>query len=106
MAVRYKQKCTRCRKNYVSVTWKTKFPICYECEKKDMEGEVKDPAMKKLFDIPLEFYKESMFLRDIKVNYLRYGKLSDRQVEAFQKVVKKMKVPKKKKDIEITDKVW
>ena len=32
-----------------------------------------------------------MFLRDIKINYLRFGKLSERQIEAFKKVVKKMK---------------
>src|SRR3989344_6175280 len=94
MAIRYKQKCSRCRKNYVSVTWKIKFPVCYECEKKDLEGEIKDPAMKKMFDIPIELYRENMFLRDIKINYLRFGKLSDRQVEAFKKVVKQMKKAK------------
>ena len=106
MAVRYKQKCTRCRKNYVSVTWKTKFPMCYECEKNNLEGDIKDPEMKKLFDIPLELYQESMFLRDIKINYLRFGKLSDKQIEAFKKVTEKLKEPKKKKDIVITDKVY
>ena len=108
MAVRYKQKCTRCRKNYVSVTWRTKFPICYDCEKTQLEGDIKDPAMKKLFDIPLELYRENMFLRDIKINYLRFGKLSDKQIEAFKKVVKKVTENKKKpkKEIVITDKVW
>jgi len=99
MAVRYKQKCTRCRKNYVSVTWRNKFPICYDCEKTQLDGEIKDPEMKKMFDIPIEFYRESMFLRDIKINYLRFGKLSDKQIEAFKKVVDKMKSPKKKKDV-------
>ena len=56
-----------------------------------MEGEIKDPEMKKMFDIPVDFYKENMFLRDIKINYLRFGKLSERQIEAFKKVVKQMK---------------
>ena len=56
-----------------------------------MEGEIKDSEMKKMFDIPIEFYRENMFLRDIKINYLRFGKLSERQVEAFKKVVKQMK---------------
>jgi len=106
MAVRYKQKCVRCKKNYVSVTWKTRFPLCYDCEKNDLIGEIKDPEMKKLFDIPATLYQESMFLRDIKINYLRYGKLSDKQIEAFKKVADKMKEPKKKKDIVITDKVY
>ena len=105
MVVRYKQKCSRCRKNYVSVTWKTKFPVCYDCEKNSLQGDIKDPAMKKMFEIPIEFYQESMFLRDIKINYLRYGKLSDKQVEAFKNVVEKMKQPRKKKDIVITDKI-
>ena len=56
-----------------------------------MEGEIKDPKMKKMFDIPEEFYKKNMFLRSIKINYLRFGKLSEKQIEAFKKTVKKMK---------------
>ncbi len=91
MAVRYKQKCSRCRKNYVVVTWKTRFPVCYDCEKKDLQGTITDPAMKKLFDIPEDFYKNNAFLRDIKINYLRFGRLSDKQVAAFKKAVEKMK---------------
>ena len=55
-----------------------------------MHGEIKDEAMKKLFDIPEEFYKKNSFLRNIKINYLRYGKLTDRQIEAFKKVVKQV----------------
>ena len=56
-----------------------------------MTGEIKDPKMKKMFDIPDELYKESSFLRNIKINYLRYGNLTDKQVAAFKKVVGKMK---------------
>ena len=56
-----------------------------------MEGEIEDPKMKKMFDIPEEFYKKNSFLRDIKVNYLRYENLSDRQIEAFKKTVERMK---------------
>jgi len=47
--------------------------------------------MKKLFDIPEKFYQENLFLRNIKSNYLRFGKLSDKQIEAFKKTVEKMK---------------
>ena len=50
--------------------------------------------MKKLFNIPEEFYKENSFLRNIKVSYLRFDKLSERQIEAFEKTVAKMKEAK------------
>jgi len=85
----------RCKKNYVTVTGRQKFPVCYECQKKEMKGEITDPEMKKLFDIPEEFYKRNSFLRDIKINYLRFGKLSERQIEAFKKTVKEMKEGKR-----------
>ena len=62
-----------------------------ECQKKEMEGEIKDPKMKKMFDIPDEFYKVNSFLRDIKINYMRYENLSERQIEAFKNTVKDMK---------------
>jgi hypothetical protein len=90
MTVKYKQKCSRCRKNYVVVTWKTRFPVCYDCEKNQLIGEIKDPAMKKMFDIPEKFYVDNAFLRDIKINYLRFGRLSDKQVDAFKKAVERM----------------
>jgi hypothetical protein len=90
MAVRYKQRCARCKQNYVLVTSRQKYAVCYECQKNELKGEISDPKMKKFFDIPQELYKENAFLRDIKINYLRYGKLSERQVEAFKKVVQKM----------------
>ena len=54
-----------------------------------MQGEIKDPEMKKMFDIPLEFYKASSFLCDIKVKYLQYDSLSERQVAAFKNTVEK-----------------
>lgn len=72
-------------------TYRDRFVTCYECQKKQMQGEIKDPKIKKLFDIPEEFYKENSFLRDIKIKYLTYENLTDRQIEAFEKTVKKMK---------------
>ena len=91
MPPRYKQLCFRCKKNYVSIISRQRFAMCYECQKNELNGEIKDKKMKKFFNIPEELYKESAFLRDIKVNYLRYGSLSEKQVEAFKKVVKKLK---------------
>jgi len=87
----YKQLCFRCKKNYVTVSSRTKYAVCFPCQEKELNGVIKDAKMKKFFKLPDEFYRENAFLRDIKINYLRYGKLSERQVEAFKKVVKKMR---------------
>lgn len=91
MSIIYKQKCNRCRKNYVIVTGRNRFPLCYDCQKSQLQGEVTEPKMKKLFDIPERYYQENAFLRDIKINYLRFGRLSEKQIEFFKKAVKKMK---------------
>ena len=90
MAIRFKQKCSRCGKNYVKVSRRQSYIQCYDCQKSELHQEIKDSKMKKFFDIPEEFYKENAFLRSIKVNYLRYGGLSERQIETFKKSVKKM----------------
>ena len=71
-------------------------PVCEPCEEKMYKGEVKDPAFKKLFDIPDAMYKKHQFLRSIKGYYLRYEKLSERQLEAFKEYVKKAKENEKK----------
>jgi hypothetical protein len=65
--------------------------VCYECQKKELQGEIKDPAMKEMFDIPEEFYMRNAFLRDIKINYLKFGNLTEKQIEAFKKTVENMK---------------
>jgi endogenous inhibitor of DNA gyrase (YacG/DUF329 family) len=91
MARSYKQKCAICKTNYVMVNWKNRFPKCYDCQKVDLAKPVDDPEMKKMFDIPEEFYKENTFLRDIKLKYLHFGSLSDNQIAAFKKVVKELK---------------
>jgi len=95
MPAKYKQLCSRCKNKYIPATWKQRYVVCYECMEKDLKGEIKDPKMKRMFKIPEDFYKENLFLRDIKANYLRFGKLSEKQIEAFKKVVKKMKEEKK-----------
>lgn len=95
MRIAYKQLCARCRKVMVLVTSGSRFPICYECQKPEMQGKITVPTMKKMFNIPEEFYKESSFLRAIKVNYLRFGSLSDKQISAFKNVVQEFKKRKK-----------
>lgn len=99
MAVKYKQQCYRCKKNYVLATWRQKYVICYDCQKKELAGKIKDPKMKKFFNIPEEYYKENSFLRDIKINYLRYENLTEKQVEAFKKTVQNIKERKKSKKV-------
>lgn len=95
--VEYKQKCTRCRKNYVLIkSWKDRYPVCYDCDKKEMDTEITDPKMKRMFDIPEKLYKDSKFLRSIKINYIRYGELTENQIKTFKKVVKDLKGPKPK----------
>ena len=92
MAIEFKKKCPRCKKNFVKVTRRQETGVlCYECDKKQMQGEITDPEMKKLFDIPEEYYQQNAFLRDIKINYMRFGKLTDKQIDAFKRTVEKLK---------------
>ena len=88
---KFKQKCMICKKNWVLATGRTRFVVCYDCQKKDMDKEIKDPELKKMFDIPEEFYKDNAFLRDIKVKVTKWGnELTEKQIAAFKKVVKEM----------------
>jgi hypothetical protein len=90
MAISYKQKCSRCKTNWVEVTSRSRHRICTACESTQLKGEIKDPAMKKLFAIPEEYYNNP-FLRDIKVRYLMFGSLSEKQVSTFKDVVEKIR---------------
>ena len=87
----YKQKCYICKKNYVTASRMQRFVVCSDCQKKELSGEITDPEMKTMFDIPEEFYTQNSFLRDIKANYLKFGKLSERQIQAFKETVQRMK---------------
>lgn len=92
MAIQFQQKCTRCMKNYVLVSNRTRGPrICYACHKLEMNGTISDPEMKKFFDIPEEFYKKNSFLRNIKISYLRFGSLTENQIDAFKRTVEDLK---------------
>ena len=93
--VGYKQKCSKCKKNYVVVFRMQPYILCYDCQKPELQGKIEDLGMKKLFNISEELYKESAFLRNIKSNYLRYGNLTEKQIEAFKKVADKLKEIKK-----------
>ena len=94
MAVQFKQRCARCKKNFVLTTSRNSYVSCYDCQKDSLKGKIDVPYYKKLFDIPEEYYKESAFLRNIKANYLKYHNLTESQTTAFKKVVDKMKAEK------------
>lgn len=88
--ITYQQRCGRCKKNFVMVSRGAQFVTCYPCQKAEMSGEIKDSAMKKMFNIPEELYMKNAFLRDIKIKYLRFGTLSDKQIDTFKKVAKEL----------------
>lgn len=94
--VMFKLKCIKCKKNYQLATRRDKWVVCYECQKPEMGSEIKDKEMKKMFDINEEFYVNNMFLRDIKIKYIKYGELSEAQINAFKKTVNKMNEELKK----------
>jgi hypothetical protein len=75
----------------VLITARNPFPLCYDCQKGELNVPVRDPKMKKLFSIPEDFYRTSSFLRSIKINYHRFGKLTEKQVDAFRKTVDNLK---------------
>jgi len=66
---------------------------------KQINQPIEDPKMKKLFDIPQEYYEQSQFLRNIKQSYIRFGSLTEKQIEFFHKAVEDMKNPKPKEEV-------
>ena len=87
VVISYKQRCPSCRKAMVLVTIRSRNPFCYNCQKDQLKGKIKDPEMKQMFAIPEELYVNNAFLRSIKINYLRFGSLTPKQVDAFKKAV-------------------
>ncbi|MBT4605105.1 hypothetical protein HOC01_05685 [archaeon] len=119
MAISFKQKCSRCKKNFVIATRRSRWVECWDCEKAIVLKKVDDPKLGPMFDIPTEYYEQNSFLRSIKKNYHRFENLTDKQVEAFKKTVQEMKdgtnrvqVEAKKKEeidpskIELHDRVY
>lgn len=90
--VRYKQKCVICKERW-ALTTPRQQPVCTDCESKLLSKPIKDPKIKKMFNIDPKFY-ENPFLKSIRLNYSRYGYLTERQVAAFKKVVEDLKNPK------------
>lgn len=97
MLIKYKQRCNHCKTNFVTTTSNQNYVLCYNCQKDELKGRIKDKKMKKLFNIPEDFYKENLFLRNIKINYLKFGELTEKQITAFKKTLENIKKEKKVK---------
>ena len=59
---------------------------------------ITDEKFKKLFDIDSKLYEESSFLRSIKSNYLRFGSLSEKQIDTFKRVSAELANPQNNKN--------
>ena len=101
MSASYKQKCIICKKNYAMVSWNNRTPICTECGMLEISKPIKDEKFKKMFNIKKELYERSSFLRNIKASYLRFGHLTEKQIEMFKKVAEEVKLRKDKKEVEL-----
>ncbi len=90
---KYKQICAICRKNHVLISARGQFPICTACSMREISKPIEDETFRKMFDIDPKLYEQSSFLRSIKSNYLRFGSLSEKQVETFKKVAAELANP-------------
>lgn len=63
---------------------------------KEIQHPLEDDTLKKLFDIPMAWYEKNPFLRSVRYQYGRFGRLTDKQLEAFKKTLKDMKTQEKK----------
>jgi len=112
MVVLLKKKCNRCRKNYVKCSRRQGYILCYDCQKPQLDQPIEDPKMKKLFDIKEQFYKENSFLCELKSKYIRFGSLSEKQIEVFIKIVKELEEESSNskelnvQDIELHDRIY
>ena len=97
---KYKQRCGLCKKNMVLMYGRNQFPVCVSCHMKQINQPIDDPIFKKMFDIPATFYEDSTFLRKIKESYIRFGSLTQKQIDAFKKTVEDYKSGKNVKENE------
>ena len=106
---RFKQRCALCKKNMVVMYSGKQFPICVECHMRKINVPIEDPKYKKILDIPQDLYEKSLFLRNIKESFTRFGSLTENQINAFLKAVEDVKKPKVEvplEPIEITNDIW
>ena len=93
---KFKQKCALCKKNMVIMYSARQFPCCEDCQMKKISDEVTEKEYLFL-NLPVELYRKSSFLRNIKEFYFRNASLTPKQKESFKKVVKEMGGGKVKK---------
>lgn len=71
-------------------TTRNRFPVCYDCQKGQLAGKIRDPELSKLCDIPEDLYRMDPFLRDIKIKAINQNSLTEKQIEAFKKTVRRL----------------
>ncbi|MBI3037206.1 hypothetical protein HYY73_05675 [Candidatus Woesearchaeota archaeon] len=90
---KYKQLCAICKKSHVLISSRGQFPICTACSMKQISQPIEDEKFKAMFDIDQKLYEQSSFLRSIKYNYLRFGSLSEKQIDTFKRVSEELANP-------------
>ena len=95
--VEYKERCMVCKKAMVIIKSRRQKAVCLACQFRGIEDKpITDPVFKELFDIEAKLYEDSYFLRDIKAKYMRFGSLSEKQIEVFKKVAEEESAKLKK----------
>ncbi len=98
-APKFKQKCKICHKEWVVIRGR-EFPICVKCHMRQMTFEKITQLKYKFLNISKKLYEKSRFLRSIRQSYLRYEELTEKQIKAFKKAVKELRISlKEAKDI-------
>ena len=85
--VKYKQKCGRCKKNYTMSLRSQAFVMCADCHEPLINKPIEDADMKAFFEQADDIYDRDAYLRTVKMNYLKYGNITDYQRTQFLKVI-------------------
>ena len=91
---KFKQKCKMCKEEWVVIN-RREFPICIPCHMRQIMSEEVTAKKYQFLNVTKATYEKSRFLRNIRQAYLMYKELSKKQIDAFKKVVKDLKNPKK-----------
>ena len=85
--VKFKQRCSKCKKNYTVSMRSQAFVMCAECHEPLINKPIEDEEMKLFFEKGEGFYEKDAYLRTVKMNYLKYGNITDYQRKQFLRVI-------------------
>ena len=89
-ALKFKQKCKICKKEWVIVN-RREYPICVDCHLKQIFSEEVEDKKFDFLNQTKEIYAKSRFLRNIRQAYLMYKNLTEKQISAFKDTLEKVK---------------